>query len=425
MGVVYLARQRNLDRSVALKMVLSQAQASGEDLLRFRSEAEAVARLQHPNVVQIYEVGDHEGLPFLSLEYVGGGNLAARLLSAPLPPTDAARLLVAIARGVDAAHRQGVVHRDLKPANVLLTTDGTPKIADFGLAKKVDVNDGRTVTGMVMGTPSYMAPEQAAGRNREVGPPADVYALGAILYEMITGRPPFRGATAAETLAQVTSHDLVSPSRLQPKVPRDLETICLKCLEKDPARRYPTAAELVDDLDRFLAGDPVRARPVPTWEKVKRWAERRPARAFIAVLGLAAVLRIGVNVWWSYTTLEAVQAEAHKARAQASARGEELRETTHELTELCVRHGDVAMLDRITDRRLAQAGTGGEAFFDLARAFARLGQREGASKEQVEHCTDRAAALLAKAFAAGLTERQVADELDHDPIWQAVKGRKE
>ena len=236
MGVVYKARQLGFNRVVALKMILSGAHAGTEERERFRTEAEAVARLQHPNIVQVHEVGEHEGRPFFSMEFCRGGGLNRKLAGTPLPPAEAARLVETLAQAVQAAHQQNVVHRDLKPANVLLAEDGTPKITDFGLARKLD-EAGQTRTGEVMGTPSYMAPEQAGGRSKEIGPAADVYALGAILYECLTGRPPFRSPTDVDTVMQVLSDDPVPPRRLQSKTPRDLETICLKCLEKQPARR--------------------------------------------------------------------------------------------------------------------------------------------------------------------------------------------
>ncbi len=288
MGVVYLAQQVALKRLVALKMIRAGSQADEADLARFKIEAEAVARLAHPNIVQIYDVGEHNGQPFCSLEFVGGGTLAARLTGTPQPPRQSAELVRTLALAVEAAHQRGIVHRDLKPANVLLAEDGTPKITDFGLAKRLD-DVGQTQTGAIVGTPSYMAPEQAAGQ-KQVGPAADVYALGAILYECLTGRPPFKAATILETLEQVRTQEPTSVRLLQPRVPRDLETICLKCLHKEPGKRYASAEELGDRLRLFLEGKPIPERP-PGWpSKVVRAVRAHPLRsaAGVALLLLAA-----------------------------------------------------------------------------------------------------------------------------------------
>jgi eukaryotic-like serine/threonine-protein kinase len=312
MGVVYQARHLQLGRVVALKMVLAGGHASAADLSRFRTEAEAVARLQHPNIVQIFEVGEYGGLPFFSLEYCDGGNLDRKLSGTPLPPKEAASLARTLARAMQAAHEKGVVHRDLKPANVLLTADGEPKITDFGLAKRLDDASGQTQTGVILGTPSYMAPEQAAGRAREVGPAADVYALGAILYELLTGRPPFRAATPLDTILQVAIDEAVPPRQLQRTVPRDLETVCLKCLGKEPRKRYASAQALADDLGRFLEGRPVAARPVGRLELVGRWCRRNPVVAGLtATLFLSLAAGAGVASWF------AVQAAGEARRARA------------------------------------------------------------------------------------------------------------
>ncbi len=273
MGVVYKARQVALGRTVALKMILHAEHAGDDERRRFHAEAEAVASLQHSNIVQIHEVGEHQGLPYFSLEFCGGGSLEKQLDGTPWEARRAAALVETLARAMHAAHRKGLIHRDLKPQNVLLSEDGTPKITDFGLAKKIDVQ-GHTQTGAVVGTPSYMAPEQAGGR-KDIGPAADVYALGAILYELLTGRPPFRAATVLDTVLQVIADEPVPVRRLQPKVPRDLETICLKCLEKDPKKRYADAEALAEDLRRFGAGEPVAARPVGLPGRTARWARRR------------------------------------------------------------------------------------------------------------------------------------------------------
>jgi hypothetical protein len=299
MGVVYLARHLALKREVALKMILGAGHADGEERARLRHEAEAVARLQHPNIVQIFEIGEHQGLPYLALEYVPGGSLARRLDGKPLPPRQSAHLVVALARAVQYAHERGIVHRDLKPHNVLLTTGQVvPKVTDFGLAKRLD-DSCQTQSGAVLGTPSYMAPEQAAGKTREIGPAADVWALGAVLYELLTGRPPFRAAAPLDTLLQVLTEEPVPPGWLNPGVPRDLETICLKCLRKEPHQRYASAGELADDLGRFLEHQPIRARRAGLWERVIKWGKRRPAAA--AIVAMAAVIvvsMVSALAWW-------------------------------------------------------------------------------------------------------------------------------
>ncbi len=328
MGVVYQAWQLGLQRTVALKMVLTGIQADPNDLARFRAEAAAIARLQHPNIVQIYDVGEAAGRPYFVLEFVDGGSLAQHLQGRPQPVRPAAQLVEILARAVHAAHANGVIHRDLKPANILLqrsevggqksevrsqkseqhglvsntassdlwplTSDLCPKIADFGLAKCV-AGDGETpdlrgptVTGELLGTPSYMAPEQAVGARQQVGPAADVYALGAILYELLTGRPPFTGETPLATVLQVLHNEPVSVTSLQPNVPRDLQTICLKCLRKEPGKRYASALELAEDVQRFLRDEPIRARPVRPVERLWRWVRRHPLPAGLLAAGLLA-----------------------------------------------------------------------------------------------------------------------------------------
>ncbi len=319
MGVVYLATQRGLNRLVAIKMIGPEYAGSSRALDRFRLEAEAIARLQHPHVVAVLAWGEHEGVPYFALEFCPGGSLHRKVRGRPQPPVEAARLVATLARAVHAAHEAGIVHRDLKPANVLLTTDGTPKITDFGLAKFLGTDSGRTCSGALLGTPSYMAPEQARGEG--VGPAADVWALGAILYEALTGRPPFHGPTVLETLDQVRTQDPVPPSRLQPKTPRDLDTITLKCLQKQAGSRYGSARELADDLDRFLAGEPIRARPARGWEHLVKWARRRPAVATLTATSLLAAV-VGVaalaGMWWQAE--RARQAEAGRADAEAHRR---------------------------------------------------------------------------------------------------------
>jgi tetratricopeptide (TPR) repeat protein/predicted Ser/Thr protein kinase len=322
MGVVYQARQAHPARLVALKVILAGAYADAERRARFLAEADAIARLRHPHIVQVYEVGQHGGVPFLALEFVGGGTLAQRLAGGPLPPRQAAELLEALARAVEHAHQHGVVHRDLKPSNVLLTEEGQPKVTDFGLAKQP--GPALTATGAVLGTPSYMAPEQAEGG--AVGPAADVYALGAVLYEVLTGRPPFRAASALETLGQVRSQEPVAPGELQPATPRDLETVCLKCLEKEPARRYPSAGELADDLRRFLDGKPVRARPVGRVERLWRWCRRNPAVAGLLAALVLALFGGFAGVTGKWREAEEAREEADQARKLAEDRAEEIRQ---------------------------------------------------------------------------------------------------
>jgi serine/threonine-protein kinase len=298
MGVVYQARQCSLKRLVALKMILAGLHADSTACLRFRTEAEAVARLQHPNIVQIHEVGECDRKPFLALEYVEGGSLLRKVAHTPLPAQEAARVVETLARAVHYMHRRGILHRDLKPTNVLLTADGAPKIADFGLAKVLDAESGLSRSETLLGTPNYMAPEQAAGDTKRVGAPADVYSLGAILYELLTGRAPFQGATPLSTLEQVRTQEPVPPRRFKRSVSRDLETICLKCLQKEPGKRYASAEALADDVRCFLEGKPIRARPVPAWQRAWRFARRRPALVGWTLAG--TVLVCFLLTAWSY-----------------------------------------------------------------------------------------------------------------------------
>ncbi len=278
MGVVFKAREISLNRPVAVKMILNGSLAAPAARQRFQAEAEAVAKLDHPNIVPVYHVGEHEGQPYLCLKLIEGGGLDQRLNGAPLPAVDAVRLVETLARAIHYAHEQGIVHRDLKPANILLQiadcrlpiADLIPVITDFGLAKQIDGSSGLTETGQVIGTPSYMSPEQAWGHTAEVGPATDVYALGAILYECLTGHAPFRGATALETLDMVRTAEAAPPRLLNPKVDRDLQTICLKCLEKDPHDRYASAGDLAEDLRRHRAGEPVKARSYNVLTRIAR-----------------------------------------------------------------------------------------------------------------------------------------------------------
>jgi tetratricopeptide (TPR) repeat protein len=310
MGVVYQARQCSLKRLVALKVILAGSHADETTRTRFRTEAEAVARLQHPNIVQVYEVGEHNGCPFLCLEYIAGGTLDQKLAGTAQPEREAAALVETLARAIQHSHERGILHRDLKPANVLLTGDGTPKVMDFGLAKFLDA-DGPTRSEALIGTPNYMSPEQAAGQVRRIGVPSDVYSLGAILYALLTGQAPFQGHTLLGTLEQVRTQDPVPPRRLRQPVSRDLETICLRCLEKEPTRRYPTAAALADDLRRFLDDQPIHARPIPPWQRWARAVRRRPARAasLLAVIALTGALVAAGAQWQSRAELERHRSE--------------------------------------------------------------------------------------------------------------------
>jgi WD40 repeat protein len=342
MGVVYRARQVSLGRVVALKMILRGSQASAQDLARFRSEAEAVASLDHPNIVPIYEVGEHDGLPFFSMKFFEGGSLAQKI--GGQEPQASARLLVKVARAVHHAHQRGILHRDLKPGNILLDEQAEPHVTDFGLAKRVAGAPELTQSGAVLGTPAYMPPEQASGR-RDLTVAADVYALGAILYECLTGQPPFLGESPVETLLLVFENDPVRPCQLNPAVPRDLETICLKCLSKEAGKRYSSAAELAEDLDRYLAGEAIRARPVGPVERAMKWARRQPVVAgllaavvLVAAAGLAGIV-------WKYQDAEQqkklAEEEAERARKQEQLTAQQ-RDRAREQEEKAVAQGKLA-----------------------------------------------------------------------------------
>jgi hypothetical protein len=315
MGVVYKARQLRLNRLVALKLVRADAAVTAAHCPRFLVEGEVLARLQHPHVVQIYDIGFHRGQAYFALELVAGGSLAQKLQGKPLPGRAAAELVACLAGAVQAAHAQRVVHRDLKPANVLLTADGVPKLTDFGLAKMADVDLRLTRTGEVFGTPAYMAPEQALGQAAQVGPLTDVYALGAILYESLTGRPPFVAATYQEVVQQVSGHEPVPPGRLQPGIPQDLQTITLTCLQKEPRRRYASARELADDLHRFLAQEPIRARPPSALYHLRQFA-RRHTGLVGGVLATGAALVLGLVGTILFAVAEARQRGQAEYNAQ-------------------------------------------------------------------------------------------------------------
>jgi WD40 repeat protein/predicted Ser/Thr protein kinase len=375
MGIVYKARQVGLDRLVALKMLYPGGPAEAEAVARFRREAEAAARLQHPNIVQIYEVGEHDGRPYFSLALIEGGSLAEQLEGKPLPAARAAALVETIARAAHAAHARGIVHRDLKPTNILLTGDGTPLIADFGLARRMDRQTQLTRDGSIAGTPGYMAPEQVLGK--PVAPATDVYALGVVLYEVLTGRPPFVGGSAHDLLLRVVREEPIPPRRLQPGVSRDLETVCLKALEKEPGRRYASAEALADDLRRCREGRPTVARPVGPAGRLGRWGRRNPAVAGL-LAAVAAVFLVGLGlVLWQWRT--AVR-EEQVARGFAAAAGAAERAAERRLA--------ASLLDQGTG--LAERGEVARGMLTLARALevaARAGDGD------VEHAARASLAL--------------------------------
>jgi serine/threonine-protein kinase len=424
-GVVYQARDLRLKRLVALKMIRSGGLAGPEERQRFQGEAEAVARLAHPGVVQVFEVGEHGGLPYLALEYLDGGSLAERLRGAPLPAREAAELVGALARAMHAAHERGIVHRDLKPGNVLLSGEGAPKVTDFGLARRLDDSAHPTVSGALIGTPSYMAPEQASP-GKQVGPAADVYALGAVLYECLTGRPPFQAPTPLDTLMQVVSQEPVPVRRLQPKVPRDLETICLKALAKAPAARYGNAADLADDLRRFLSGEPIRARRVGPVGRLWRQCRRRPAVAsllFTLALVLGSAAGIGGSMKWEQgqraartewlvneAILEARRLLGESKWPEALAvvtRADHLLDSGGAVADLRQRvndlRADVEMLERLEDVRLKKIPlkASPDPFAELDAAYAAAFRKYGIEVE----------ALTPDGAAAWIRGRVIRDEL--------------
>lgn len=327
MGVVYRARQASLDRIVAVKVVLGGPFAAREQVVRFQAEAAAAARLQHPNIVAIHETGEHEGQPFYSMDFVPGGDLSGLVRQRPLTAPAAAKLVQALAQAVHYAHEQGILHRDLKPANILLDDSGQPRIADFGLARHVATDASLTLAGQVLGSPDFMPPEQA-GAPLATGRWSDVYGLGGILYYVLTGRPPFLAETSSETLRQVLDREPVSPRLLRPGLPTDLATVCLKCLEKDPGKRYATAKELAEELGRFLNGEPVRAHPVGWAGKAHRWSRRRPALTVLLVLLLMAVSMGLSGILWQWR-----RAEIERRAARASERTALLRTYASEVLQ--------------------------------------------------------------------------------------------
>ncbi len=454
LGVVYRGFDPVLKRAAAVKVVLSGRYAGAELTERLRTEAEVVARLDHPNIIRIYDVGEADGVPYLALELVDGPDLAAVLAAAPLTPSAAAELLEPLSRAVAHAHGSGVIHRDLKPANVLLSGARAeepragaeperpalvPKVADFGLAKYAGYDSGLTATGAVLGTPSYMAPEQAEGAPDRVGPAADVWALGAILYECLTGRPPFRAAHALETLQLIRAADPVPPRRLQPSIPRDLEIICLKCLEKDPARRYPTAAELAEDLRRFRAGEPILARPASPAVRAIKWCRRnRAATGLLAgaaaalVAGIAGVLWHNVRLQRALDDVTAKEAEVRRERDRADGNYREARSAIDRILHHYTGR-DLAEVPRVRElrRRQAedalaffekvaeQAGETPEVRYDVARAHYDagrlrfdLGQRSEA-ESNFRQALERLTALVEQFPDDPKYRRDRADVLNH------------
>ncbi len=384
MGVVYRARHLKLDRTVALKMLLAGAWASQHELARFLREAQAIAGLQHSHIVQVHDAGELEGRPYFTMEYVEGGSLAQELAGAPQPARRAAELVSTLAGAVELAHNKGIIHRDLKPANILIASDGTPKIADFGVARHVDCGPELTLSGARVGTPSYMAPEQALGKVDAIGTSVDIYALGAILYEMLTGRPPFRADTASETERQVIAEEPapLSAARLvTPNSRRNVETICLKCLSKDPARRYARAADLADDLQRFLNGQPILARPVGPAERAVKWAQRHPAVSLTISGGILLTVALFAGGWWLMAERSAMaagveddlrvagraqqqsswsvaRAAVERARARLGTRGADY---LHRRVDQCGRELD--LVERLENIRLKRVTRGELAFY--------------------------------------------------------------
>jgi tetratricopeptide (TPR) repeat protein len=363
MGVVYRARQTRLDRTVALKMLLAGQNASPAELQRFRTEAEAAAHLDHPHIVPIYEVGEHEGQPYFSMKLIEGSNLAQHLDDFLQDQRAAARLLLAVAQAVHHAHQRGILHRDLKPANILLDQSGQPHVTDFGLAKRVSCQSSVTQSGAIIGTPSYMAPEQASGK-KDLTTAADVYSLGAILYALLTGQPPFRDDSPLETLRMVREAEPLRPRLRNPRVERDLETICLKCLEKEPSRRYASPETLAADLRCFLRNEPIQARPVSRWERGWRWVRRRPAAAALVVVSAAAVLGLATSgLLYQEQRAQVAEKELDQRRRTDALRGDVQKLILQGQRAMSQQHWRDAREDLVSARRMAEADP---ALADLA-----------------------------------------------------------
>jgi tetratricopeptide (TPR) repeat protein len=408
MGVVYEARDTRLPRRVALKMIVAGIYANPIQLARFRFEAEILASLQHPHIVGVYEVGEHDECPYLALEFVEGGSLDQYLHGQSLPVAAAARLVELLARAMHAAHQRGIIHRDLKPGNILLQSGESlvPKVSDFGLARRLEGSD-QTASGAVLGTPAYMAPEQAGGRTRLVGPASDIYALGVILYECLTGQVPFRGETPVETLNLVLSQEPRPPRAVTPgRIPRDLETIVLKCLDKVPGRRYASAADLAEDLRRFLAGEPILARPVGLVERGWKWARRRPTAAALWMVSLAALLALA-GLGWSY------HIHVRAARDRAEQRSRLARRAVDDIYTRVAEEwlGEEASMDDLKRQFLARAlaiyeelaqdegndpalrQENGRAWFRMGQIYRQLG-RHPEAEEAYRQAIERQSALV-------------------------------
>jgi serine/threonine-protein kinase len=434
MGVIYKARHRTLQRFVALKVLLAGQFATPTDLQRFRNETEMVASLDHPNIVPIYEVGEHEKRPFFSMKLVEGGSLNSHPHRFTADPRSAARIVVAVAGAVHHAHQRGILHRDLKPSNILLDAEGQPQVTDFGLAKRVERDDSLTRSGTIVGTPRYMAPEQTDGKRIAATTAADVYGLGAILYYLLTGRPPFFGEDILDTLEQVRHSEPIPPCRLNPAVPRDLETICLKCLQKQPSQRYSSAEQLAEDFSRFLAGKPVLARPAGRVERLVKWARRRPAAAALILVSLAgAILVAGLVVRDEWRVREALQQaqynaeDAERQKEQASANYRQARETLRSILARAndARRGDLPKLRELRREqqedalafflRIAQQQEQTpEVRFDVAEAL----QEAGLIQSQLQRGTD-----ARKNLTAALEQSTaLAAEFPGEPRYRALQA---
>lgn len=400
MGVVYKARQKRLNRTVALKMILAGNLASSVEIKRFYTEAEAAAALDHSGIVPIYEIGEQAGQHFFSMAYIDGESLNERLKAGPLASRDAAELILAIAEAVQYAHARGIVHRDLKPHNILLDGTGKPKVTDFGLAKRLDSDGGMTSTGDILGTPSYMAPEQALGKLSAIGPHTDVYALGAILYAALTGRPPFQAATLPETLRQVSEQEPVSPKLLNAATPQDLETISLKCLQKEPAKRYASAQELADDLARYLRGEPILARPVSQTERLLRWCKRNPIVA--GLTGTVAILLLVVAIASSVVAARMSQLAENESIAKNDAQ----KKATSE-----------AAAKRDAQAAATKANAAAEREKKAAGEAQRAAEREGEAKLAAQKRSDELRAFLSRQYVANGTRAIGEDDYGLALLW--------